>query len=67
MAKIKSDMEKWVGLRKDVAKPTLYQWRIAFDKVAVNKCYNLLECLISLSSGINAQENVLRAEQVGKF
>ena len=44
------------------------QGRIAFDEEAVNKGYNLLDtwpsmvipsdCLISLSSGINAQEDV---------
>ena len=44
------------------------QGRIAFDEEAVKKCYNLLdtrpsmfitsECLIPLSSGINAQEDV---------
>ena len=82
VAKIKSDMEERVGLKKDVAKPKeLQQGRIAFDEEAVKKCYNLLdtwpsmfitsECLISLSSGINAQEDVqkdlLRAEQVGKL
>ena len=71
-----------MGLKKDVAKPKEFlQGRIAFDEEAVKKGYNLLdtwpsmvipsECLISLSSGINAQEDVqedlLRAEQVGKL
>ena len=71
-----------MGLKKDVAKPKEFlQGRIAFDEEAVKKGYNLLdtwpsmvipsECLISLSSGINAQEDVqedlLRVEQVGKL
>ena len=82
VAKVKSDMEERVGLKKDVAKvKELQQGRTAFDEEAVKKCYNLLdtwpsmfmpsECLISLSSGINAQESVqrdlLRAEQVEKL
>ena len=71
-----------MGLKKDVAKPKkLQQGRIAFNEEAIKKCYNLLdtwpsmfipsECLISLSSGVNAQEDVqkglLRVEQVGKL
>ena len=84
VAKSKFDMEERVGLEKDedVAKPKeVQQGRIAFNEKAIKKCYNLLdtwrsvflpsECRLSLSSGINAQENVqkdlLRAEQVGKF
>ena len=82
VAKIKSDMEERVRLKRDVAKQKeLQQGKIAFDEEAVKKCYSFLdtwqsmfipsECLISLSSGINAQEflhkDLLRAEQVEKL
>ena len=81
VAKIKSDMEEIVGLKKDVAKKELQQGRFTFDEEAEKKCSNLLdtwpsmfkpsECLISLTSGINAQEDIqkdlLRAEYVWKL
>ena len=69
-------------MKKDFAKPKeLQQGRIAFDEEAVKKCYNFLEtrpsmfipseCLISLLSGINAQEDIqkdlLSAEQNEKL
>ena len=58
-------MEERVRLKRDVAKQKeLQQGKIAFDEEAVKKCYSFLdtwqsmlipsECLISLSSGINA-------------
>ena len=82
VVKIKSDIEERVGWKKDVAKPKEpQQGRITFDEEEVKKCYNLSdtwlamfipsECLISLSPGINAQEDaqkdLLRAQQLGKF
>ena len=43
VAKIKSDMEELVGLKKDVAKKELQQGRFTFDEEAEKKCSNLLD------------------------
>ena len=74
-------MEEEIGLRKTPSKPKeLQKNRMKFDEEAVQNCYNVLkqwqpifsssEAIVSLSSGVNASEEVqndlLNAESVGK-
>ena len=79
--KVHADMEEEIGLRKTPSKPKeLQKNQMKFDEEAVQNCYNVLkqwqpifsssEAIVSLSSGVNASEEVqndlLNAESVGK-
>jgi hypothetical protein len=80
-AKIRSNVEEDIGIRKMTSKPKqLQQQRIRYDEEAVTNCYKLLldwtpiftgsDRIVALSSGINASEDVqrdlLRAATIGK-